>query len=348
MSNQRESVIFTAMRRFITAIFTVIGIGVGILLFFLLLGGFSLFKDSSLSTTYEPSVLYNTTRTKAEFESTDPTILVIDLKGVVGLYKIKTDKMRLQLLDSHNGKLKDTPIKGVLLHINSPGGTVTDADGIYNAIKQYKELYNVPVYAFVDGLCASGGMYIACAADKIYATDASLIGSVGVILNSVLNFSELINTIGIKALTLSAGKGKDDLNPLRPWKEGEEKPYQEIVDYYYKKFVEIVVKNRHNMTQEKLVNEYGAHVYPAPEALSRGYIDAIQNDYFVVLGDLVKQVGLEGKTYQVIEMDDNNWFKDFLEQKTGSMSGTLKHEISMPTGYDVELMNKPLYLYRQE
>ena len=64
----------------------------------------------------------------------------------------------------------------------APGGAADDSVGIYRALCEYKKKYNVPIYAFVDGLCASGGMYIACAADKIYATPSSVIGSVGVIM----------------------------------------------------------------------------------------------------------------------------------------------------------------------
>ena len=97
---------------------------------------------------------------------------------------------------------------------------MVDADGIYRAIKHYKEQYQVPVIAYVDGLCASGGMYIACAADKIYATDVSLVGSVGVLFPSFMNFSKLLDTVGVQSLTISSCKGKDDMNPLRPWKEG--------------------------------------------------------------------------------------------------------------------------------
>lgn len=70
------------------------------------------------------------------------------------------------------------PSERHLVYINTPGGTVVDADGIYRALLEYKTKYDVPIYAYIDGLCASGGMYVALAADKIFASDVSLIGSV--------------------------------------------------------------------------------------------------------------------------------------------------------------------------
>src|SRR5690606_9333623 len=135
-----------------------------------------------------------------------------------GTESFNMNTFRAQLMESREGIFEKSPVVALLLHIQSPGGTVIDADGIYRAIKAYKAQHNIPVYAYVDGLCASGGMYIAAAADKIFASDVSLIGSVGVISPPTFNFTKTMEKLGIEALTLSAGIGKDDLNPFRPWK----------------------------------------------------------------------------------------------------------------------------------
>ena len=97
------------------------------------------------------------------------------------------DAVRAQLIDTIDGEINKDQVKGLLLAINSPGGTVDDSDGIYRLVQEYKSRLKIPVYAYVDGMCASGGMYIACAADKVYASDASLVGHVGVILRTIFN-----------------------------------------------------------------------------------------------------------------------------------------------------------------
>src|SRR5690606_22323692 len=115
--------------------------------------------------------------------------LQINVHGVIGDAKSGIDTKMAQniLLDSRTGDFKNERGKGILLHMNTPGGTVVDSDNIYRMLKTYKERYKVPVFAFVDGLCASGGMYISCAADKVYAGPASIIGSVGVIIGPFFN-----------------------------------------------------------------------------------------------------------------------------------------------------------------
>lgn len=124
--------------------------------------------------------------------SSEPVILRINLNGVIGLDGLEQEHIRNLLIESREGLLENDLVKGVLLYMQTPGGTVMDADGIYRAIKAYKAQYKVPVYAYVDGMCASGGMYISAAADKVLASDVSMIGSIGVIAPSILNVSQLL------------------------------------------------------------------------------------------------------------------------------------------------------------
>src|SRR5690606_21186383 len=158
-----------------------------------------------------------------------------------------------------------------------PGGTMDDADGIYRTLQEYKTRFKVPVIAYVDGICASGGLFIACAADEIYASDVSLVGSVGVLTPPFINVSQLMEKIGVNALTIYAGKGKDNLDPLRPWREGEDKNIQDIIKYYYASFVDLVIKNRSQVSRDALIQEYGAKIFPANEAARIGFIDGVEN-----------------------------------------------------------------------
>ncbi|MFI5264393.1 MAG: S49 family peptidase, partial [Candidatus Kapaibacterium sp.] len=93
-------------------------------------------------------------------------------------------------VESQEGDFKNNRVKGILLYMDTPGGYSTDSDTIYRLLMEYKKQYKVPIYAYVDGLCASGGMYIAITADKIMASDTSLIGSIGVIAPTFMNFTK--------------------------------------------------------------------------------------------------------------------------------------------------------------
>jgi protease-4 len=256
------------------------------------------------------------------------------------------DAVRQMLVESREDILKNDRVKALMLNIESPGGAAVDADSIYHAVKAYKERYKVPVYAYVDGLCASGGMYVACAADKIYASEISLIGSVGVIIQPFVNVAALMDKIGVISMTLYAGKGKDDMNPLRAWKAGEQDNLQNIVEDYYTQFVNIVAENRPQLDKTKLIKEYGANIYPAAKATEYGYIDGHGLSYSEALKKLVEAAGIKDDNYQVFQMESKNWVTQLLKSSSPVLTGTIKHQIQLTPELDPALMNKFLYLYQ--
>jgi protease-4 len=214
----RESIFFASIRAFFLTLSAVVGIIFGFLIVGIIVG---LMSESGggepqITYTYSPEIKPNAKGIRKELSNDAPVILKIDLNGIIGSDSLSRNSVTQQLIESRERYLKDNRVKAILLCINSPGGSAIDADGIYRAVKAYKENYKIPVYAYVDGLCASGGMYVAAAADKIFASDVSLIGSVGVILSTALNFSQLMDKIGVQSLTLYDGKGKDNLNKFRP------------------------------------------------------------------------------------------------------------------------------------
>ena len=199
--------------------------------------------------------------------------------------------------------------------------------------------------AYVDGLCASGGMYVACAADEVYATDTSIVGSIGVLTSPFLNFSKLMEKVGIGALTISAGKGKDDLDPLRPWREGEDKNIQDLITYYYHSFVDLVTKNRPKVDRNALINTYGAQVFPAAEAERIGYIDGIGSRESTLMKLLVS-IGIEDDYYQVIHLENSNWWNQLLKADSPLLTGKVKHELLVDGELPLHFFNQPLYLFR--
>ncbi len=261
-----------------------------------------------------------------------PVILQIDIDGKIGMGKLTATEIEEILLDSREDIFKERPVKAILLVINSPGGGANDSDVIYRLVKDYKEQYKVPVFAYVNGLCASGGYYIACAADKIYASDVSLVGSIGVLSwPPFVNLVDAMNKLGVSALTVSAGEGKDKMNPFRVWNADEQKQYQTLLDFLYGSFVNTVVSNR-PIDKDTLVDSIGARVFPAPEALSLGLIDHCCTTRNEALTELVKAAQIEGK-YQVVGFTTSSWWKKYFKEEALSplITGKIKHELVLPT-----------------
>jgi protease-4 len=343
----RDSIFYAAIRSLFVALCAVIGVGLGLVLFTILIGAMSAStaSDTKLKTVNAQEILPNAKGEREALASTTPVILQIDVDGIIGTSELSTQTVRQQLIESREDDFKDDRVKGVLVYINTPGGTVIDADGIYHALKDYKEKYKVPVYAYVDGLCASGGMYVACAADKVFATDVSLIGSVGVVAPTFMNFTKVMDKIGVDTLTLTAGTDKDAMNPFRPWKPGEEKNYQHLIDYYYSHFVNIVTNNRPEISKDKLIQEYGAHIFNAVQAHQYGFIDKGDATLRDALVELVKAANIEDDNYQVIRLKKSDWWTTIFSSSNTLFTGKVKHQFELLPEMDAALHNKFLYLY---
>lgn len=345
----RESIFSSAIRSFFLVLLGTAGLLCGIILVIILLGSVSTSTDGDMeiSYTYTPEIKPNADGIRKSLPKSAPVILKININGVIGLESITAAGIRQQLVESRERILANDRVKALLLFIDTPGGTATDADGIYRAIKEYKKAHNVPVYAFVDGLCASGGMYIASAADKIFATEASLIGSVGVLLPTAFNFTQLLEKIGVQSLTLYDGKGKDNLNPFRPWQKGEEANIKEAIDFFYMVFVDIVTNNRPRLSKEKLVEEYGANIFPSPLALEYGYIDEAHASLRTTIKQLAEKIGAKDDDYQVVEMMNKNWVSQLFRTELSLLKGEINHhhQLELPLILNPKLQNQFLYLY---
>jgi protease-4 len=343
----RDSILYSAIRALVVAFCVVIGLCLGFVFISVLIGGISSSSsEAKLTTVNTEEILPNAEGQRQVLSSSAPVILQLNIDGIIGMENLDTKSIRQQLVESREGDFKDNRVKAILLYINTPGGTVTDADGIFRALKNYKEKYKVPIYAYVDGLCASGGMYVALAADKIFASETSLIGSVGVIAPSFLNLTKLLDKIGVETLTISAGKDKDALNPLRPWKPGEDANYRQIIDYYYHHFVELVAAHRPAMNKEKLIKDYGALLFPAPQAKENGYIDTSGISLADTLKELLKEANITTEDYQVIRLENKSWWTTLFSNQASSLfTGQIKHQISFSPEIDLLFHHQFLYLY---
>lgn len=341
-----ESIFKSSIRVLFKAFFAMVGIALGLIAFIMIIG--SVTRDSDeIQRTYTPEILPNAQGVRKKLAVETPVILQVNIGGLIGMDLLNVKTVRQQLIESREGTLKKDRVKAVLVSIDSGGGTAIDADGIYRLLAAYKKQYNVPVYAYVDGMCASGGFYIACAADKIFASDVSLIGSVGVLVYPPsFNVYKPLETLGIESKTFSAGKGKDALDSFRPWKEGEGKMLQQIVDTYYEIFVDIVLENRPQMNREELVQALGAEVFPAKQAQEYGYIDGIYPSIRDVISLIAGDLGFEEDKYQVIQLEKEKWYTQLFSMSSPLKSGKIKHEISGFSSPEFASKNPILYLYQ--
>jgi protease IV len=179
----------------------------------------------------------------------------------------------------------DRRTKGVLLTINSPGGTVAASQEVYAAVRQVRE--KKPVVVSMLDQATSGGYYIASAANKIYANPGTLTGSIGVILSSV-NVKELFNRIGIESQTLKTGPYKDIFSPFRAASDQEKELLQALLQNTYEEFIGDVAKGR-KMDLEAVRKLADGRIYTGRQAKENGLVDQI-GTYEDAVTDLRKQV----------------------------------------------------------
>ena len=178
------------------------------------------------------------------------------------------------ILDTIDELGRDRKNSGILLYIDSPGGGVYQSDEVYLALENYKHSTGNRVWAYMGPLAASGGYYIACAADVIYANRNTLTGSIGVISATSVDLTELMKKYGIKMTTVTAGKNKNMLNINSPMTEEHRAIMQGIADEAYDQFTDIVSQSR-NMKIEKVRALADGRIYTAAQAEANGLIDYI-------------------------------------------------------------------------
>lgn len=342
----RESIIVSSIRTFCKSLAGIVGLGLGIVLVGVVLMLFS--SPAMYPQSSAIKIAPDAAGKRVLLPSTAPIILTLDIRGIIGVGDLTAEKFQNILLDAEEGLFANNRIKAILLHINTPGGTVDDADAIYRALIAYKKEHNIPIYAFVDGLCASGGMYIASSADKIFATPASIVGSVGVVLGPAFNFSGLMEQHGIQALSLTEGKDKDMLSPFRPWQPGEDASLRAITAALYQRFVSIVTEARPRLSRNKLIDDYGAQVFISQEAEKRGYIDVADANYAMALKELASQSQIAADVpYQVFTLAPSHPFlSELTEGKLSLLSGKVTHQIQFNASLNSELSGRFLYLYQ--
>lgn len=204
-------------------------------------------------------------------------IALIEVEGVLmnaherGLLKAGENKVSLfdQQLAAAAG---DSGVKAVVLRINSPGGTVTASDTMYEIIQRFKRETGKPVIAAAQEVAASGGYYIACAADKIVAHPTSIVGSIGVIFHT-LNIQGTMDKLGIKTEAIKSAPMKDMGSPFRPLDDESRKVMKGLIDEFYARFVNVVKTHRHLTDDATIALVTDGRVFSGAQAQQLGLVD---------------------------------------------------------------------------
>ena len=243
-----------------------------------------------LSLSSGPSVEFREVLLQGEG---DDKLLLIDIYGPivnapilvpnVGVLPGMTARIRQELEIAFD----DPDVRGILLRINSPGGTLTDSDIIYHSLMEFKKTKRVKIIASMGDIAASGAVYIAMAADEIYAHPTTITGSIGVVVPH-LNYYGLMKKLGLKSDPVTSGRYKDIDSPLKPRDDEERQMLQQLVDAQHRRFVQVIQAGRPKMTREQLRGIVDGRLISAQDAKESGLIDEVGylDDAYRRLGEL--------------------------------------------------------------
>ncbi len=200
---------------------------------------------------------------------------------------------------------------GVIVRINSPGGSPVQAGYINDEIRRLREKYpDKPVYAVVSDICASGGYYVAAAADEIYADKASIVGSIGVIMSS-FGLVDAMEKLGIERRLLTAGENKGFLDPFSPSKDAEVAHAQALLKSIHQQFIDVVKEGRGDRLKDndKL---FSGLIWTGEQSLELGLVDGLGSSSYVAR----EIIGAE-------KIVDYTPSPDYLERFAGRLGATI-------------------------
>ena len=217
--------------------------------------------------------MYPTIKQDMGGDSKDHTA-VIDVVGVIAEDK---DSNAADIIESLRDAVKDKHTKGIILHSNSPGGSPVQSAYVYEEIRNIKKEHpDLPVYAVVSDICASGCYYIASASDKIFVNQSSLIGSIGVLMDG-FGFVDVMQKLGVERRLLTAGAHKAMLDPFSPPKEDETKYMQGLLDQVHQQFIGAVKAGRGDRLKET-PDMFSGLVWTGEAGVKLGVADGFGND----------------------------------------------------------------------
>ena len=202
---------------------------------------------------------------------------LVEVQGVIAA---GADASADNIIRGLRDAFKEKNAKAIILRINSPGGSPVQAGYVYDEIKRLRKKYkNKKIYAVVTDVCASGGYYIAAATDEIYADKASIVGSIGVLMNG-FGFTKAMDKLGIERRLYTAGKSKGFLDPFSEPKKEDEKHIKGLLNTIHQQFISVVKEGRGKRLKD---NEkiFTGLIWTGEESVELGLTDGLGSSSFV-------------------------------------------------------------------
>lgn len=279
--------------------------------FAIVIGLFQIFSRESGESKVQTHI--STPLTK--FKPTSPAIAVVPIYGIITIDD-QGQMFRPMSSDRITKRLKSLSeredVKAVVLRINSPGGSVGAVQEIYDEVTRLKKSGKKVVVSMGD-VAASGGYYVAAAADTIFADAGTLTGSIGVIFE-VGNFQELFKKIGIKIEAIKSAEHKDIASPFRAMTEKERTILQSIIDDAYSQFIEAIIAGR-KMNKEKVMALADGRIFTGTQAKSEGLVDALGN-FEAAISKAAELAGITEKPRIIYEEEPWEKFFSLLSQQS--------------------------------
>ena len=229
------------------------------------------------------------------FRKSRPLIQIVRLQGAIGIGSPLKPPLTAKDLDPVLERAFRKGVAAVALQVNSPGGSAVQSALIHARIRSLAEEYGIPVYVFCEDVAASGGYWLACAGDEIYADESSIVGSIGVI-SAGFGFVEAIGKLGVERRVHTAGENKSILDPFQPEKQEDVDRLLALQVDVHGAFKALVRQRRAGKLKGDETEMFSGAFWSGRQALDRGLIDGIGHLHQVLEGKFGKKMVLKNIT----------------------------------------------------
>jgi protease-4 len=196
---------------------------------------------------------------------------LVDLNGTI---TATGDASAEKIVASLQAAFKDKNTQGVILRINSPGGSPVQSQTIYDEMRRLRQKHpDIPLYVVVEDICASGGYFVAVGADRIYVSRSSIVGSIGVLMNG-FGFTGLMEKLGVERRLITAGENKGMLDPFSPEREKDKEYAQKLAEEIHQQFIAVVREGRGKRLKEA-PDTFSGLIWSGDKSIQLGLADAI-------------------------------------------------------------------------
>lgn len=215
---------------------------------------------------------------------------------------------------------KDKHTQGVILRINSPGGSPVQAQTIYDEMRRLRKKYPaIPLYVVVEDICASGGYFVAAAADRIYVSKSSIVGSIGVLMNG-FGFTGLMDKLGVERRLITAGENKGMLDPFSPLREKDKEYAEKLAEDVHQQFIAVVREGRGKRLKET-PDMFSGLFWTGEKSVQLGLADA-----FGSLDSVARDVI---KAEDIVDYSEKDSFAEKFARRFGASVGAAIADVAL-------------------